>query len=107
MLGDRILKRGHRGAKNPARESPKSRRHTDPELGQKIPQGLKGACHSTAMANKLRKIYRIVPQRYSGYAVEISVDNFAPTLVTPFATEAEAQTWIVDQQAAEVRSLED
>jgi hypothetical protein len=59
------------------------------------------------MANRLRKVYRVVPQKYSGYAVEISADSLGPTLVTPFATEAEAQTWIEEQQAAEVRSLEE
>jgi hypothetical protein len=58
------------------------------------------------MSSKPPKVYRVVPQKYSGYAVEISADKLGPTLVTPFATEAEAETWIEEQQAAEARSSE-
>jgi hypothetical protein len=58
------------------------------------------------MSSKPPRVYRIVPQKYSGYAVGISADNFGPTLVTPFATEAEAETWIEEQQTAAVQSSE-
>jgi hypothetical protein len=48
--------------------------------------------------NKPRKTYRIVPQD-SGFAVEVR--GRVTALVTPFATEAEAHAWILEQRAAE------
>jgi hypothetical protein len=50
---------------------------------------------------KPRKSYRVVPQKDLTYGVEISDGKSVPSTVTKFATEAEAQAWITEQQKAE------
>jgi len=43
--------------------------------------------------------YRIVARDDEAFAVEISIEDTSPTMVTPFATEAEANAWIEGHKA--------
>jgi hypothetical protein len=40
--------------------------------------------------------YRIVPQKDMTFGVEVSVPGSSPAMVTSFATEQIAETWIAD-----------
>jgi hypothetical protein len=40
--------------------------------------------------------YRVVPQKDSTFGVEVSVPGCFPAMVTSFATEQTAETWIAD-----------
>ena len=42
--------------------------------------------------------YRIVPQKDMAYGVEVSVPDSSPAMVTSFATEQEAEAWIVEHK---------
>ena len=43
--------------------------------------------------------YRIVARDDEAFAVEISIEDTSPTMVTPFATEADADAWIERHKA--------
>jgi hypothetical protein len=43
--------------------------------------------------------YRIVARDDEVFAVEISIEDTSPTMVTPFATEAAADAWIEGHKA--------
>jgi hypothetical protein len=43
--------------------------------------------------------YRIVARDDEAFAVEISIEDTSPTMVTPFATEAAAGVWIEKHKA--------
>ena len=43
--------------------------------------------------------YRIVARDDEAFAVEISIEDTSPTMVTPFATEAAAGAWIEGHKA--------
>jgi hypothetical protein len=43
--------------------------------------------------------YRIVARDDEAFAVEISIEDTSPTMVTPFATEAAADAWIEGHKA--------
>jgi hypothetical protein len=42
--------------------------------------------------------YRVVPRADKTFAVEVTIPETSPTLISSFATEAEAETWIVNHK---------
>jgi hypothetical protein len=55
--------------------------------------------HVKAMAKEhphAEATYRVVPQKDSTFGVEVSVPGCFPAMVTSFATEQTASTWIED-----------
>jgi len=42
--------------------------------------------------------YRVVPQDDRTFGVEVTVSETHPTMVTSFATEGDAETWIADHK---------
>jgi hypothetical protein len=42
--------------------------------------------------------YRVIPLNGGAFGVEVTIPDSHPTRVTSFATEADAEAWIVDHQ---------
>jgi hypothetical protein len=42
--------------------------------------------------------YRVVPLPDGAYGVEVVIPSSAPTMVTPFASQADAEAWIAAQE---------
>ena len=42
--------------------------------------------------------YRVISLPGGAFGVEVSIPDSNPTIVSPFATEADAEAWIVDHQ---------
>jgi hypothetical protein len=42
--------------------------------------------------------YRILPRVGMGYAVEVTIPDMNPTMVTGFATEQQAASWIAEHR---------
>jgi hypothetical protein len=43
-------------------------------------------------------VYRVISLADGSFGVEVSIPDSYPTTVSPFATEADAETWIVEHQ---------
>jgi hypothetical protein len=43
-------------------------------------------------------VYRVISLEDGSFGVEVNIPDSYPTTVSPFATEADAQTWIVEHQ---------
>jgi hypothetical protein len=43
-------------------------------------------------------VYRVVPQMDGAFGVEVAIADTSPTVVTSFATEEEAEAWIVEHR---------
>ena len=42
--------------------------------------------------------YRVIPLDDGSFGIEVSIPDSHPTMVTPFASEADAEAWIADHQ---------
>ena|SRR2546430_440730 len=42
--------------------------------------------------------YRVIPFDEGSFAIEVHIPDSYPTKISPFATEADAEAWIVDHQ---------
>ena len=44
--------------------------------------------------------YRIIPQADEAFGVEVTIPDMAPTMVTGFATAADAERWVAKHQSS-------